>query len=149
LPEDYIELLALTDAISDPDFIYSRRAGLNGVRGGLPSRLQIVYDLSQWEDRTWTVLGGWQCGIGDTSETQLLFCQNAGSHLRDERDLRWRVYHFDREDIEGKFYASIARWLEWRAGWFERLPTGWETVNPPLLPEDVEYGVTDEEDEDE
>lgn len=93
------------------------------------------------------MLGGWQCGIGDMSETQLLFCQNAGSHVQDERDLKWRVYHFDREDIDGKFHGSIARWLNWRAGWFERLPGGWETVNPPLLPEDVEYGVTDEEEE--
>jgi hypothetical protein len=50
LPEEYIELLSLTNAIADPDFIYSRRAGLNGVCGGLPSGLQILYDLSQWED---------------------------------------------------------------------------------------------------
>jgi hypothetical protein len=72
LPEEYIELLTLTDAISDPDFIYSRRAGLAGVCAGLPSRLQIVYDLSQWEDRGWTARGGWQCGTGDISETHLL-----------------------------------------------------------------------------
>jgi hypothetical protein len=138
LPEEYIELLTLTDAISDLDFIYSRTAGLNGVCGGLPSRLQIVYDLSQWEDRGWTVRGGWQCGTGDISETQLLFCQNAGSRLQHDRDLKWRVYHCDWEDIDGKFYGSIALWSQWRAGWFERLPSGWETVSPPLLPEDVD-----------
>jgi hypothetical protein len=149
LPEEYIELLTLTDAISDLDFIYSRTAGLNGVCGGIPSGLQIVYDLSQWEDRGWTVLGGWQCGIGDMSETQLLICRNTGSCVQDERDLRWRVYHFDREDHDGRFYGSIACWLNWRAGWFDRLPSGWETVNPPLLLEDVEYGVIDDEEEDE
>ena len=43
----------------------------------------------------------------------------------------------------------VLHWLNWRAGWFERLPAGWETVNPPLLSEDIDYCVTDEEDEDE
>jgi hypothetical protein len=148
LPEEYIELLTLTDAISDLDFIYSRTAGLNGVCDGLPSRLQMVYDLSQWEDRGWTVRGGWQCGIGDISEIQLLLCRNAGSQLQHERDLKWRVYHCDRKDIDGKFYGSIALWLQWRAAWFERLPSGWEAVNPPLLPEDLDYGGTDDEGED-
>jgi hypothetical protein len=149
LPQEYIELLTLTDAISDPDFMYSRRAGMDGVCGGLPSTLQLAHPLSRWEDRGWTVLGGWQCGADDMSETQLLFCHKAESDVPEERDLRWRVHHSDRKDLDGKFYASISHWLDWRAGWFERLPAGWKTVSPPLSPEDVDYGARDDEEEEE
>jgi len=147
LPQEYIELLTYADAISDPDFIYSRRAGMNGVCGGLPPRWHMADKLPQWPE--WTVLGGWQCGIGDESATQLLYCQKPESQVQEERILKWRVYHLDRGNIGGTFYESIAQWLNWRAGWFERLPAGWETVNPPLLSEDIDYCVTDEEDEDE
>jgi hypothetical protein len=149
LPQEYTELLTLTDTISDVDFIYSRRAGMNGVCGGLPSRWQMAHDPSQWEDQGWTVLGGWTCGVGDMSTTQLLFCQKVESYVQEERDLKWRVYHSDRENLDGTFYGSIAHWLGWRAGWFERLPAGWETVSPPLLPEDVEYGTPVDGEEDE
>jgi len=145
LPQEYIEFLTHADAISDPDFIYSRRAGMSGVCGGLPSRWDMADKLPQWPE--WTVLGGWQCGIGDESATQLLFCQKPESQVQGERVLKWRLHHFDRANLDGTFFESIAQWLNWRAGWFERLPVGWETVNPPLLSEDIDYWMTDEEEE--
>ena len=135
IPDDYRRLLRMTDAISDMDFAQTGDAGLDGTCGGLPARHHLsdmLPDQSQWRADGWTVLGGWQAGIGNLSATQMLFSRKEGGSS-EEQELRWRVYAYDSRDFDGRWFSSIAEWLDFKASWLDRLPDGWQSarLGPP------------------
>lgn len=145
IPDEYRHLLKLTDAVSDMDFRQSEEAPLRGTCGGLPARQHlsdILPDQREWADAGWTVIGGWQAGMGHHSGTQLLYARKDDGSW-DERQLAWRVYAYDSTCPEGRWFQSIATYLLFKCEWLRRLPRGWEN-NRPRIP--VECGIdTDEE----
>lgn len=146
VPEEYRHLLKLTDAISDWDFRGSGIAGLDGVCGGVPSRHDLsdmCYSRDHWEDDGWTVLGGWQTGMGHERTTHLLFGKKDTGSPEEQR-LAWRVFAVDgAEDHERRWFSSIASFLLYTCEWLQRLPPGWEHIRPRIP---IECGIdTDEE----
>lgn len=125
----------MTDATSDMDFAPMEAAGLDGTCGGLPARHHLsdmLPEQTQWRAEGWTVLGGWQAGIGNMSATQLLLSRKEGESA-EEQELRWRVYAYDSRDFDGCWFSSIADWLAYKASWLDRLPEGWQKarLGPP------------------
>lgn len=89
---------------------------------------------------------GWQSALGDGS-TQILYSRKPGGNA-DEAQRKWRVYNFDSKDLDQDehWFESIADFLDFMAGWFDRLPDGWEDQRKEPMEYDSESEVDSEMD---
>lgn len=131
-PAEFIELLKLTDAISDMDFHKSCTVGLHGTCNRV-SRYDIADnqpDQRDWYDAGWRVVSGWRTSYGDEhSATHMLYAEKMEG-TPEEEELKWRVCTTDKHFPDGKWFDSIVEFMRYRSKWLERLPTGWEDQWP-------------------
>jgi hypothetical protein len=127
LPGEFLRFLELTDGVSGGDLAEFMPYGLGGTfLGGTLPRGSM---RAGTESDGWSVLTGWCTSMEkDNAETQLLCTRRIGGTAK-EAQWKWRVCVEDwSEDpcSEGRWFTSIADFLDYTGGWFERLPDGWE-----------------------
>jgi hypothetical protein len=151
IPEEYRHLLRFTDAISDIDFRQSGEPQFTGTCGGLPSEYDLFAMASsqrEWKNAGWTVVGGWRAGFGEMSEVYVLHGKKDGGTL-DEQQLAWRIWDFDIDCMEGRWFPSIAAYLLFRCDWLGRLPEGWQDERPEFPVDEPSESEMDDDDEQE
>lgn len=161
VPEDFCHFMALTDGISDFDYLRIGAVGLYGMFLSVLPQRRSMYDFlpchRSLSDEGWTVGSGWRTALGNMASTEMLWCcKETGTS--DEQNWSWRVWCEDLEAPDGRLFASIADFLEFKGDWFERLPAGWEDLRlgPPedsdewiAQSEDEEAGEGEDDEEDE
>ena len=127
LPDEFLRFLELTDGVSAGHLAEFMPCGLGGTFLG--GTLPYGSMRGGTESDGWSILTGWCTSVEkDNAETQLLYARKTGG-TAEEAQWKWRVCVEDwSEDPsgEGRWFTSIADFLDYMAGWFERLPDGWE-----------------------
>jgi hypothetical protein len=176
LPAEFLRFLELADAVYIPLSIDHPPCGINGTDlGNAPSRNSMSDYASEqrdWYDQGWTVRAGWRAALGEEAATHVLYAKK-DTGTPSEVEWKWRVFSWDRDCYDGRWFDTIAQFIEFNASWvsktlfdkdfdvvstdssafqLERLPPDWEDHRQgPLGPEaaDWESEEDDEEDEDE
>lgn len=89
---------------------------------------------------------GWQSELGEGS-TQILYSRKPGGNAEESR-WKWRVCNIDSKDPDQNehWFESIAGFLDFMAGWFDRLPDGWEAEHKEPMEYNSESEVNPEMD---
>lgn len=146
VPAEFRHFLELSDGVSDFDYHQLGGCGLDGgFFTDLPNRFWMSDRLpeeSTWRGAGWAVASGWQASIGDLASTAILYCRNEAA----QRNWAWRVFNYDNEAPDGRWFDSIVEFLDFKAGWLERLGEGWDSrrMGPP-----IDAGEWPDEDEEE
>lgn len=93
-PAEFIQLLTMTDAISDMDFRQSGSAGLHGTCEVLTRRDMSDRQSGQqaWYRNGWHVVTGWRCAYGNPGVTLLLYARKYDQvSTPDDEEFKWRV----------------------------------------------------------
>jgi hypothetical protein len=129
LPDEFLRFLELTDGVSGGHLANSMPCGLGGTYLGMILPRTWIRGSTGSSTEEWSVLTGWCTSMEkDNAETQILYARKPAGTTEEAR-WQWRVCYQDwQEDVcsDGHWFTSIAEFLDYMAGWFERLPSGWE-----------------------
>lgn len=142
LPDELSRFLELTDHADGGILRDFMPVGLHGLfLLGICPR-EWMSDRLPCRDADWEAMTGWQSALGEGS-TQILYSRKPNGNA-DEARWKRRVYNIGSKDQDEHWFENIADFLDFMAGWFDRLPDGWEDERKEPMEYDSEPEVNSE-----